>query len=155
MHSIQSNDLTDVILEIEVSEWNFTKSFFLDLNVPVEHSAARTRIEQLFPKRMLKLRCKNIAYLGVDRVTRHGRPEMILVKCPEPASPKAVEASQTIFGFGLKDDSDLKDKILGKLKKEFSHMAIDTIDARIDIVFQEMEIQNFPTPNSPSGATNS
>jgi hypothetical protein len=73
LESIHSENLTDIILKIKISEWNLTKSFFSEWNMPVEHAEARNALERIVPGSFLNIVCRSIALFEIDRVKRHGR----------------------------------------------------------------------------------
>src|ERR1700733_2180228 len=80
--SIHSENLTDIILKIKISEWNLTKTFFSEWNMQIEHVEARNALERIIPGSFLRMSCRNIALFKFDRVERHGRPDMLLVRRP-------------------------------------------------------------------------
>jgi hypothetical protein len=112
LESIHSENLTDIILKIKISEWNLTKSFFSEWNMPIEHVEARNALERIILGSFLNIVCRNIALFEIDRVKRHGRPDLLLVREPHPQTTDAEDAPKTIFGFGFKDKSLLKENLL-------------------------------------------
>ena len=123
--SIETTSLRDVVLTLSIWEGNLSRAFEGDF-------------AQAFPDERLVLRCGNCARFGIDRL-RHGRPELLMVRVPTMAGSADEEGPRTIFGFGfLEDSAELR--ALGAHRAHFRHLSIDTVDARISVVFEELEI---------------
>jgi hypothetical protein len=144
LESFISDDLELVILKIGISEWNLTKDFCSEWKVPLDHIEARKTLNRILPGSTLIISCRNIALFKLNRVERHGRPELLLVRTQQPVAKNNESYPKTIFGFGVKEPSLLKEELLREYEKSFSHVVIDTIDARIDLIFETLQIENFP-----------
>ncbi len=130
----------DLALQIQISEWNFTKKFFADWGIPADHTMAYKRIQDLFKGDRLQVICRNVARLQIDRVGRN--PELLLADTVAPTAD-AWLGPLTIFGSGFKTESETLNS-LGEHKRGFFHWTLHLVDGRIDIVARQLELPNFP-----------
>jgi hypothetical protein len=135
--------IRDIALEFKISEWNFTRTFFAELQIPSAHDLAFKRIVELFQGDILKIVCRNVAHLKLDRVTRHGHPEILLVEKTPPPTDEAYLGPLAVFGSHFEEESDLLNT-LGENKTKFIHWVIDITDAQLHIVSKDLEFPNFP-----------
>jgi hypothetical protein len=142
LESIEIVNLTDIRIALRVSEWNFTKTFYSEWNIPTESADARKALSQMFPGMILVILCINCALLKFDRAI--GQPGLLLVQQTRPNTPDAEAAPKTIVGLEFEDESELKRMLLGEYDSRFTHLAIDIISGRIDIVFQDLAM-DFPS----------
>lgn len=127
--SLETQNLVDVVLAIRVYEENLTVHFSGDL-------------EAVAPGGLLSIVCQNVARFELNRL-RHGRPDLLLVKVPAPEVEGAEDGPRTIFGFHFRDDSEWLQE-LGSAREHFHHLVIDTVDARLSILFAELVLPHLP-----------
>jgi hypothetical protein len=127
--SVETQNLVDVALEIRVYEENLTVQFSGEL-------------EAVAPGGFLSIVCRNVARFELNRL-RHGRPDLLLVKVPVPDVEGAEDGPRTIFGFHFRDDSEWL-RELGPAREHFHHLVIDTVDARLSILFEELVLPLWP-----------
>ncbi|MCP3960939.1 MAG: hypothetical protein GY719_24090 [bacterium] len=138
LESIETPNLRDVVLTFSIWEGNLSLAFEGDF-------------EQAFPDERLVLRCCNCARFEIDRL-RHGKPELLLVRVTPPPTKTAEEGPKTVFGFNFHGDSEQL-RSLGEYRDRFRHLSIDTVDARISVVFEELVLVYGPAETWPSSPT--
>ncbi len=153
LQSIESTDLKNVTMTFKgLYAANITRQFCRDCfgwseekidehARDYEISSDIAEADRVLPGRRLVMLFKNVARLQLHRF-RHGHPELLMVKVPPPDVEGAEDGPKTVFGFGFKTDTSFLEE-LGGVSKYFHHLLIDTIDARVEIVFEEFELENF------------
>lgn len=136
--------IKDIALEFKISEWNFTRTFFEELQIPQAHDLAFKRIVELFQGDILRIICRNVAHLKLDRVARHGHPEILMVEKVPPPTQEGYLGPLAVFGSRFEEKSDLLNT-LDEHKSKFLHWVIDITDAQLQIVSKDLELPNFPT----------
>lgn len=135
--------IKDIALDFKVSEWNFTRTFFEQFQIPPDHDLAFKRIVEMFQGDRLKIVCHNVAHLKLDRVTRHGHPEILMMEKSAPPTVEGYLGPLAVFGSHFEEQSDLLNS-LGQFKTNFLHWVIDVTDAQLQIVCKDLELANFP-----------
>jgi hypothetical protein len=140
IQSIVFPTVNQLVMTIEVSEWNFTKQFYDERNLPIEHEAAYEAIAQVFPDHLLKMSFSNVITF---------RWERSLAKLAGSAGFTMDTSAWTIIDCGFDDES----KDLGRMKElglKAVHLLIDTSPGTIDIVCEDIEVLNFAASVNPN-----
>jgi hypothetical protein len=139
--TVPEKQIRDLVLGFQVSEWNFSKTFFSDWRLPHDHEGAHARVLELFQGNRLVVVCRNVACFAVDRAGSH--PELLLVRATPPETQEAYLGPLTVFGSGFLGESDLLTR-LAESKEHFFHWVLNMTSARLDIVAEDIELPNFP-----------
>lgn len=139
----------DVIIAFKVDARNITKHFATDHGFPTpiqseaDQIAADVLMRKLFPSGRLEIALRNITHFEVDRWRSNRDDERLLSTLGSEYPGDSWDGVREVFGFSFLESSPLLDE-LGKSKSSFCHLSIAITDARIDVVFERLELLNYP-----------
>jgi len=92
----------------------------------------------------LLLDFRNVVYFSVDRIRGEEDPKRFLQSDLSELPTDAFRERKVIYGFS-KDDKVLSERF-GSYGDEFHSLVIDVVDARLIVIFRELQLPNFPAP---------
>lgn len=142
----------DVVMAFKVDTRNITKHFAADHGLPIpiqseaDRDAADDLMRKLFPSGHLEIALRNITHFEVDRWRAYHDGERLLSTIGSDYPGDSWDGAREVFGFSFLESSPLLEE-LGKYNSSFHHLSISITDARIDVVFEQLELLNYQLPS--------
>jgi len=111
-------------------------------NLSVDHPGIdqSSQFSSRYPSGELHVTARNISFFTIDRLAAYGSTFPGTLRSSElDDDPTAQEGPKTVIGLKIVETSQQLDR-LGDLKKKFHHLILNTMDARVDVVFSVIEI---------------